>query len=58
MSFGGGGGGGLQDLFYSIVGAHPDIKILFYVNFWPYLKQSTIKFLFSISVFRCDLQHR
>ena len=46
----GGGGGELQDQsrFCTIVGVHPDIKILFHVNFWPYLKQSTCVCILSL----------
>ena len=47
MSFGGGGGRASR-LVYTIVGAHPDIKILFYVNFWPYLKQLTCVYILSL----------
>ena len=46
---GGGGGGGASRLVLSaIVGVHPDINILFYVIFWPYLKQSTCVYILSL----------
>ena len=43
-----GEGGRLQDQFYTIVRAHPDIKIIFYVNYWPYHKQSTCVYILSL----------